>query len=104
MEHGNRQPGNCIGHQSLGKNPFSNAVSPPATGKEMEYMALMKYPDLHPLWKRGFGNEVGRLFQCFHNIQGSNTYFFIELKNIPKDRKITYGKLFCNYKAHKKEK
>jgi hypothetical protein len=38
---------------------FSNAVVHPVTGKEMEYMALMKYPDLQPLWKRGFGIEMG---------------------------------------------
>jgi hypothetical protein len=28
----------------------------------------------------------------------------VELKNIPKDRKITYGKIVCDYKPHKKEK
>jgi hypothetical protein len=26
------------------------------------------------------------------------------MKNIPKDRKITYGKVVCDYKPHKKEK
>jgi hypothetical protein len=26
------------------------------------------------------------------------------LKNIPKDRKITYGKIVCDYKPHKQEK
>jgi hypothetical protein len=70
----------------------------------MEYMALMKDPDLQPLWKRGFGNEVGRLFQGIRNIQGTNTCFFVELKNIPKDRQITYGKKLCDYKPHRKEK
>jgi hypothetical protein len=40
----------------------ANAVVNPITGKEMEYMALMKDPRLQPLWTRGFGNEVGRLF------------------------------------------
>jgi hypothetical protein len=28
----------------------------------------------------------------------------VELKSIPKDRKITYGKIVCDYKPHKKEK
>jgi hypothetical protein len=28
----------------------------------------------------------------------------VELPNIPKDRKITYGKIVCDYKPHKKEK
>jgi hypothetical protein len=38
------------------------------------------------------------------NIPGTDTCFFIKLKNIPKDRKITYGKIVCDYKPHKKEK
>jgi hypothetical protein len=82
----------------------SNAVVHPITGKEMEYMALMKYPHLQPLWKRGFGNEVGCLFQGIRDFPGTDTCFFIKLTNIPKDRQITYGKIVCDYKPHKKEK
>jgi hypothetical protein len=70
----------------------------------MEYTALMKDRSLQPLWKRGFGNEVGRLFQGIRDIPGIDTCFFVDLKNIPKDRKITYGKIVCDYKPHKKEK
>jgi hypothetical protein len=70
----------------------------------MEYMALLKYPDLQPLWKRGFGNEVGRLFQGIRNIQGTNTSFLIELKNIPKDRKITYDFSSVTVSLTKKKK
>jgi hypothetical protein len=93
---------------SLGNHHWShahqaNVVVHPITGKEMEYMALMKDPPLQPLWKRGFGNEFGRLFQGIRNIPGTNTYFFIK-PTIPKDRKITYGKIVCDYKPHKTEK
>jgi hypothetical protein len=70
----------------------------------MEYTALMKDPQLQPLWTRGFGNECGRLFQAIRDISGTDTCFFIKLTNIPKDIKITYGKIVCNYKSHKKEK
>jgi hypothetical protein len=70
----------------------------------MEYAALMKYPRLRPLWTRGFGNECGRLFQGIRDIAGTDTCFFINLTNIPTDRKITYGKIVCNCKPHKKEK
>jgi hypothetical protein len=70
----------------------------------MEYMARMKDPRLQPLWTRGFGNECGRLFQGIRDIPGTDTCFFIKLTNIPKDRKITYGKIVCDYKPHKKEK
>jgi hypothetical protein len=70
----------------------------------MEYMALTNDPDLQPLWKRGFSNEAGRLFPSIRDIPGTNTCFFVELTNISKYRKITYGKIVCDYKPHKKEK
>jgi hypothetical protein len=82
----------------------ANAIIHPTTGKEMEYTALMKDPQLHPLWTRGFGNECGRLFQGIRDIAGTDTCFFIKLTNITKDRNITYGKIVCDYKPHKKEK
>jgi hypothetical protein len=82
----------------------ANAFIHPVTGKEMEYSALMKDPRLQPLWTRGFGNEYGSLFQGIQDISGTDTCFFIKLTNISKDRKITYIKIVCDYKPHKKEK
>jgi hypothetical protein len=94
---------------ALGDNHWSrqhqaNAAIHPVTGKEMECTALMRDPRLQPLWMRGFGNECGRLFQVVRDIPGTDTCSFIKLTNIPKDRKITYGKIVCDYKPHKKEK
>jgi hypothetical protein len=82
----------------------AKAVIHPVTGKEMEYSALVKDPRLQPLWTRGFGNEYGRLFQGIRDITITDTCFFTTLKNIPQDRKITYGKIVCDYKPHKQEK
>jgi hypothetical protein len=65
---------------------------------------LRKDPRLQPLWTQGFGNECGCLFQGIRDIPGTDTCFFIKLKNIPNDRKITYGKIVCDCKPHKKEK
>jgi hypothetical protein len=70
----------------------------------MEYTALMKDPQLKPLWTQGFGNECGRLFKGIRDIAGTDTCFFIKLTDIPKDRKIMYGKILCDNKPHKKEK
>jgi hypothetical protein len=70
----------------------------------MEYKALMKHPRIQPLLTRGFGNECGRLFQGIQDIRGTTTCFFIKLTDIPKDRNITYGKVVCDCKPHKKEK
>jgi hypothetical protein len=58
--------------------------------------------DIHPV--TGFGKECGRLFQGIRDIPGTDTCFFIKVTNIRKDRKITYGKIVCDYKPHKKEK
>jgi hypothetical protein len=92
----------ALGNHHWSQQHQANAVVHPITGKEMEYMALMKDPSLQPLWKLGFGNEVGRLFQGIWDIPGTDTYFFFELTNIPKNRHITYGKIVCDYKPHKK--
>jgi hypothetical protein len=94
----------ALGSNHLSRQHLANAIIHPVTGKEMEYMALMKDPRLQPLWTRGFGNECGRLFQGIQDIPGTVTCFFIKLTNIPKDRKITYGKIVCDYKPHKTEK
>jgi hypothetical protein len=93
-----------LGNQHWSQQHQANAAIRPITGKEMEYMALMKDPRLQPLWKRGFGNECGRLLQGIQDIPGTDTCLFIKLTNIPKDRNITYGKIVCDYKPHKKEK
>jgi hypothetical protein len=82
----------------------TNQTPPSTPSPEREYTALMKDPRLQLIWTRGFGNECGRLFQGIWDIQGTDTCFFIKLTNIPKDRKITYGKIVCDYKPHKKEK
>jgi hypothetical protein len=93
----------ALGHHHWSRQHQANAVIHPVTGKEMEYSAFMKDPRLQPLCTRGFGNECGRLFQGIRDIPGTDTCFFIDLKNIPKDRNITYGKIVCDYKPHKQE-
>jgi hypothetical protein len=67
-------------------------------------MALMKDPQLTPLCTRGFGNECGCLFQGIHDIAGTGTCFFVTITDILKDRKITSGKIVCDYRPHKTEK
>jgi hypothetical protein len=94
----------ALGTNNCSQQHFANAVVRPITGKQMECMALMNDPDLQPLWKRGFSNNTGQLFQGIHDIPYTNTCFFLGLTNIPKDRKMTYGKIVCDYKPHKREK
>jgi hypothetical protein len=47
----------ALGDSHWYQQHLANAVIHRVTGKEMEYTALMKDPQLQPLWTRGFGNE-----------------------------------------------
>jgi hypothetical protein len=47
---------------------------------------------------------LGRICQGIRDIAGTSTVFFIDLKSIPKNRKITYGKLVCDFKPNINEK
>jgi hypothetical protein len=94
----------ALGNHRWSQQHQPNAVVHSVTGKEMEYTAFMKDSNLQPLWKHGFGNELGRLFQGIDDIPGTDTCFFVELTNIQKERKITHGKILCDYRPQKVEK
>jgi hypothetical protein len=83
------------------KTHMMNSVIHPSTGKEMQYKDLMKDSDLGPSFEIGFSNELGRICQGIRDIAETNTAFFFDLKSIPKNRKITYGKLVCDFKPNK---
>jgi hypothetical protein len=98
---------NCaiaFGESHWTKTHMMNSVIHPSTGKEIKYKDLMKDPDLGPSFEIGLSNELGRICQGIRDIAGTNTDFFIDLKSIPKNRKITYGKLVCDFKPNKNEK
>jgi hypothetical protein len=49
-------------------------------------------------------NKASAALKGIRDIPGTNTYLFIKLTNILKDRQITYGKIVCDYKPPKKRK
>jgi hypothetical protein len=98
---------NCacaLGDNHWTKTSMMNSVIHPATVKEMQYKDLMKDPIFGPLFEIRLSNELGRICQGIRDIAGTNTTFFLDLQHIPKDRKITYGKLVCDLKPNKTEK
>jgi hypothetical protein len=98
---------NCacaLGDNHWTKTTIMNSVIHPVTGKEMQYKDLMKDSILGPLFEIGLSNELDRICQGIHDVARTNTAFFIDLNSIPKDRKITYGKLLCDFKPNKTEK
>jgi hypothetical protein len=65
----------------------------PDVGKLAQCKELSKCSD-GPLWQKGNSQEIGRLAQGLGkldpSIKGTNAMFFIDHKQVPKDRKVTH--------------
>jgi hypothetical protein len=70
----------------------------------MEYMVLMKDPDLQPLWKRGFSNERVGSSKVSTTFQAPAPGSLLNSKIYQRTGKITYGKKLCDCEPHKREK
>jgi hypothetical protein len=83
---------------------FANAIVDPDTGQSLEYRHLIKDEKTKHLWTRSFANELGRLAQgVADRHKGTNTIFFIGHDAVPKDRKVTYGRIVVSIRPQKTE-
>ena len=86
---------------------IAGAVLDGSTGELLEYRHLRINPRYRQVWGKSFGNEIGRLAQGMPNrVKGTDTMFFIDEKNIPRDRRgdVTYGRIVCDVREGKAEK
>jgi hypothetical protein len=83
------------------KGLFAGAVVDPDTGKQMEYRDLIKHDKYREVWEQSFTKELDQLAQgkCGHN--GTDTIIFIPRKQVPKGRKVTYGRIVVDYRPQK---
>ena len=63
---------------------------------------------MQPTWDISGTNECCRLMQCIRRgnkdgkrVQGTNTMFFINKKDIPPDCVATYARCLCTYRPEK---
>ena len=66
-------------------------------------MHLIKGPE-RKIWERSFAKELGQLDQEIREFKGTNTVMFILKSKVPKDKKVSYGKIVCEIKPEKEEK
>lgn len=59
-----------------------------------EYRHLIKGKSII-IWERSFSNEQRQLLQGIRDINCSNTIAVIPKIDIPKNKKVTYGKIVC---------
>ena len=62
-----------------------------------EYRHLIKGPE-RKIWEISFANKLGQIAQGTREVKGTNTVMFIPKSKVPKDKKITYGKIVCEMK------
>jgi hypothetical protein len=89
---------------ALGANHWTNQHFAHAVLHPVTYMALMKTLISNLFGKEALVMRWVNFSKVSVTFQAPTHVFFVELKNIPKDRQITYGKIVCDYKPHKKEK
>jgi hypothetical protein len=71
---------------------FAGTAINPNTKLPAEYRELRTSSDgAH--WEQGMCNEIGRLFQGYKEIKGTNTARWIKISEMPKGRKATYVRI-----------
>ena len=86
---------------------IAGAVLDGSTGELLKYRHLRINPQYRQVWGKSFGNEIRRLAQgMLDRVDGTDTMFFIDEKNIPKDRRedVKYGRIVCDVREGKAEK
>ena len=61
---------------------------------------MIKFPE-KKIWGRFFANELGHLAQGIREVKGTNMIMFIPKSKLPKEKKVTYGKIVCEMKPEK---
>ena len=81
-----------------------NAIIDPKTGASLEYRHLIKDDTTKVIWNKSFSNELGRLANGVGNrVKGTNTIKFIPKSEVPKGRKVTYGRIVVDFRPTKSE-
>ena len=84
----------------------ANDVVHPVTKETItKYQKLVDDPILCEIWEMAICVELDRLTQGFVKTKGTETMRFLELdemKNIPRDRTVTYARFVVNYRPQKK--
>ena len=73
-----------------------------SSGKKQSIDMLLKTDPT--TWKHSTSNEIGRLAQGVRDVKGTDTIEFIPKSEVPKDKKVAYCNMICDYRPFKDEK
>ena len=93
---------------NLDPEHVANGVVHPVTKETItKYKKLINDPLLRDTWLEAMCRELGRLAQGYGDVKGTDTVRFMsldEIKNIPKDRVVTYARIVVDYRPQKEDK
>ena len=84
---------------------FANAVFDRDTGQMLDYKKLINHnkKETSEWWQQSSTNKLGKLMNGAgrntdgtQRVKGSDTLYFIHKKDIPKEKKITYSRFYCD--------
>ena len=81
----------------------ANSVTHQISGVTQEYRHLIKGTE-RKIWEISFANELGQLSKGIREVKGTSTVMLIPKSKVPKEKKVTYGKIVCEIKPEKEEK
>ena len=94
-------------HSPLTFLPSCNAVVHPITSETIKnYKRIINNPILKKTWEESMCKELGRLAQGYNDTKGTNMVNFMtheQIRNIPKDRTVTYAIIVIDYRPQKKD-
>eukprot|EP00978_Attheya_sp_CCMP212_P042176 scaffold252677_cov57-Attheya_sp.AAC.2 len=96
-------------HHSPGLEHFCAPVIHPTSGDIItSYKKLARDPELKEVWQTSFGKEWGGLAQGDNKTgaKGTDTFNLLcpdQVKDIPKDRTVTYANIVVDYRAQKED-
>ena len=71
----------------------------------MEYRHLVADPETREVLEKSSAKKTSRLMKGLkRGIQGTETMKFIQKHEVPYNKKVTYARLFCDYRPQKEEK
>ena len=80
-----------------------DAIIDETMGTPLEYQHLIKQDKYREVWVTLFANELECLAQGTHDVQGTNTIYFISCSAVPRQCPVTYGHIVVDYHPQKQE-
>ena len=78
------------------------------TGEMQNYHKLLKQNSTREIWASDMCKELGKLYQGYKGlVEGTYTFLFIshsEIRDIPPDKTITYGRIVVDYRPQKADR